>query len=113
MESYLGIKLCCGHASYAEMPNSFDVVLGVTGTLKALSKEEAGVLQTRYNIKQTTHMPSVYGKNKLRFAGDNPTGKSLLKHNAQSYRFPKQVTVVGSFPYESFTSPPYRFYSRG
>ena len=75
MEEKLCLNLYCSHASYAEMPNCFDVVLGVTGTLKGLSQRETDILKIHYSIKEMTYMPSVYGNNKLRFGGDNSRGK--------------------------------------
>jgi len=50
----------------------FDVILGVTGTLTSLSQNEKDILSHQYGIDKMTHIPSVYGKNKLLFAGDSP-----------------------------------------
>ena len=75
MEKNLRLKLKCGHTYYAEMRNYFDVFLGVTGTLKGLSKRETDILNIHWSIKEMTFMPSVYGKNKLRFGGDSSRGK--------------------------------------
>ena len=51
MDKNLRLKLKCGHVSYAEIPNCFDVVLGVTGTLKGLSQREIDILNIHYSIK--------------------------------------------------------------
>ena len=76
LEYRLGISLDCGESSYAELPNcSFDVLLGVTGTLKSLGNDVRDILTQQYGVKRTTYIPSVYGKNKLLFSGDNPRGK--------------------------------------
>ena len=75
MDKNLLLKLKCGHASDAEMRNCFDVVLGVTGTIKGLSQRETDILNVHYSIKEMTFMPSVYGKNKLCFVSDNSRGK--------------------------------------
>ena len=75
MEKNLRLKLKCGHTYYAEMRNCFDIVLGITGTLKGLSQREIDILNIHYSIKEMTFMSSVYGKNKLRFVGDNSRGK--------------------------------------
>ena len=75
MDKNLLLKLKCGHVSYAEIPNCFYAILGVTGTLKGLSQREIDILNIHYSIKEMTFMSSVYGKNKLRFVGDNSRGK--------------------------------------
>jgi hypothetical protein len=77
-DHYLNIALKCGNASYAEIPNTFDVILGVTGTLKSLNQNETDILRESYGIKRMTYIPSVYGNNKLFFAGDSPKGKSFF-----------------------------------
>jgi hypothetical protein len=62
----IGIK--CGSYSYAEIPLSFDFIMGVTGTLKTLSDAERKIVENIYNIQKNTYMPSVYGENKRQFA---------------------------------------------
>ena len=62
----IGIK--CGSFSYAEIPHSFDFIMGVTGTLKTLSTAERSIVEDIYNIKKNTYMPSVFGANKRQFA---------------------------------------------
>ena len=42
--------------------------MGVTGTLKTLSKSEKNIVEGVYNIKKSTFMPSVFGVNKRQFA---------------------------------------------
>ena len=76
LEYRLGISLNCGESSYAELGSAFDVLLGVTGTLKSLGNDVRDILTQQYGVKRTTYIPSVYGKNKLLFSGDNPRGKS-------------------------------------
>lgn len=49
------------------MLESFQVVLGVTGTLDTLSKTQEHIVENVYNIKFKTFIPSVYGKNNLWF----------------------------------------------
>ena len=63
-----------GNVSYAEVPFLYDVILGVTGTLKDLKIEAKSVLETDYRIEKYSYIPSVYGTNKLKFAGDLEQG---------------------------------------
>ena len=63
---YLGIN--CGRFSYAEIPNTFKHIIGVTGTLKTLTLQERSIVKHVYNITKNTYMPSVFGPNKLKFA---------------------------------------------
>ena len=66
-----------GDFSYAEIPFLYDVILGVTRTLKDLKLEAKTVLETDYRIEKYSYIPSVYGNNKLKFAGDSEQGTSL------------------------------------
>ncbi|KAL7553099.1 hypothetical protein ACHAWF_018746 [Thalassiosira exigua] len=72
MKRRLCIFLKCGRSSYAEIPTAFDGILGVTGTLASLGQDEKDILSHQYGINKMTYIPSVYGKNKLKFAGDCP-----------------------------------------
>ena len=47
---------------YAEIPHQFDYIMGVTGTLKTLSKSEIDNIENIYNIRKKTFIPSVFGK---------------------------------------------------
>ena len=78
MEDQLGILIGFGMVSFAEVPLNHDMILGVTGTLSSLREEEKNVLETTYGIHQFSYLPSVYGANKLRFAGDSEQGESCL-----------------------------------
>ena len=73
MEQGLAIHLNCGQSSYAEMPNIFDVILGVSGTLSSLDQNEKEIL-SQYGINKFTSIPSVFGDKRLAFACDNPHG---------------------------------------
>ena len=63
----IAIYLRCGSFSYAEIPSQFDVILGVSGTLKTLSKTEQRVIFDKYNISRHTYIPSLYGPRKEKF----------------------------------------------
>jgi hypothetical protein len=75
LKSNLAVHPNCGRISYAELPVRFDVILGVTGTLKSLSSSEKKVLTDRYSIEKYSFVPSVYGTNRLTFSGDNERGE--------------------------------------
>lgn len=64
-DAKIGLILQCGSIAYADMPKTYAAVLGVTGTLAALAKEEMDVLRTEYSIAKTTLIPSIYGGNTL------------------------------------------------
>ena len=76
VESRMNLRIGIGTISYAEVPFLFDVILGVSGTLKDLRLEEKNVLETDYGIEKYSYVPSVYGNNKLKFAGDSEHGTS-------------------------------------
>lgn len=61
------IRLKCGHFSYAEIPNLFSFIMGVTGTLETLSKKEREIIEKKYKIYKNTYSPSVFGKNNSKF----------------------------------------------
>jgi hypothetical protein len=76
----LGIWIRLGSFSYAEIPlQNFNSIIGVTGTLAELVDEKAkkyesiltqkqnSIINDVYHIKNTTYMPSVYGRNNLKF----------------------------------------------
>jgi hypothetical protein len=45
MDNQLGIKLRCGNISYAEIPNNYKRILGVTGTLDSLNEFQSSVIK--------------------------------------------------------------------
>jgi predicted transcriptional regulator len=57
----------CGSFSYAALPKMYDSILGVSGTLQELNTSQKKLLRDEYNVKKATHLPSVYGSNKLTF----------------------------------------------
>ncbi|CAM4825739.1 unnamed protein product [Rotaria magnacalcarata] len=63
----ISIRIKCGSFSYAEIPLQFEYIMGVTGTLETLSDPEKKVINNNYKIVQNTFVPSVFGKNNLRF----------------------------------------------
>ena len=71
---HCGLKVSVGRISYAELPLMYDVILGVTGTLKTLTSDESQILKDHYDVSNISLIPSIYGKNKLLFAGDNVRG---------------------------------------
>ncbi|CAF3311875.1 unnamed protein product [Rotaria socialis] len=65
---YLSIR--CGLISYSELPNSYDGIFGVSGSLKALSAGEESLL-IYYNIHKRSYYPSFFGGSKLKFSIPN------------------------------------------
>jgi len=52
-DAQIGLDLRCGSIAYADMPETYAAVLGVTGTLAALDEEEMKLLRTEYKISKT------------------------------------------------------------
>ena len=67
LRNKIAIYLQCGSFSYAEIPKKFHVILGVTGTLRTLSKDEIDIMERTYEIKRHTYMPSLFGVKKLQW----------------------------------------------
>ncbi|KAL4489791.1 hypothetical protein ABPG72_022431 [Tetrahymena utriculariae] len=62
------IRIKCGSFSYSEIPFEFNCIVGVTGILENLSVPEKNIVQKIYKITKSTYIPSVFGKNNLKFA---------------------------------------------
>ena len=71
LNSVKKLNICCGHFSYCEIPSQFDNIIGVTATLKTLSKKQTNIMQNKYNIKYHTYMPSIFKQNDFIFDKKN------------------------------------------
>jgi hypothetical protein len=60
----VGISVSTGSLLYSELPNFFDLKLGLSGTIESLSQEEKDIL-TNYNFNQYSYVPSLYKKQEL------------------------------------------------
>ena len=76
----IAIYLKCGTFSYAEIPQQFDSILGVTGTLQSLPKIQHDMAKT-YGISKLTIMPSSFGKNTFIFDEE----KDVHCHDVSNY----------------------------
>eukprot|EP01084_Bolivina_argentea_P254311 427516_1 len=63
----IAFYLNCGTFSYAEIPKKFNLIMGVTGTLKNLSRPQLDTMDQNYALKVHTWMPSLFGEKKFRF----------------------------------------------
>ena len=61
----LKLLVKCGEFLFAKLPQDFDLVMGVTGTLETMSSVEKSIVKDNYNIKRMVYMPSVYGTNQV------------------------------------------------
>ena len=61
------LTIFAGAFSYAEVPLNFDLIMGVTGTLKNLVDVQKRLLREKYNLHNYTILPSVYGKRNFVF----------------------------------------------
>ena len=91
LKNNISIGIKCGSYSYAEIPLSFDFIMGVTGTLKTLSDTERKIVQDVYNIKNETYMPSVYGDNKLQFAKEADV--NIVNKDDYYFRLREQIDI--------------------
>lgn len=71
LQNQIRMGVECGRFSYAEVPHTFQSILGVTGTLQALSVPQKDLVENIYNIKKQSIIPSVYGVNQLEFSKDS------------------------------------------
>ena len=85
----IGLLLSCGSFSYAEVPKSYAHILGTTGTLSTLSKNDVDMIFGPYNIRSQTFIPSVHGLSRLKWncttdvtiaSDDMEFRESLSKH---------------------------------
>ncbi|KAL4481681.1 hypothetical protein ABPG74_007770 [Tetrahymena malaccensis] len=60
------LTLSCGHVSYALLPETYQAILGVTGTLQSLNQQMKQCLK-KYNISTEVYIPSMFGSSKLDF----------------------------------------------
>merc|ERR1712166_913494 len=62
LKAFCRITVRCGNFSFAEIPKTYNAIVGVTGTLKSLSAPELAIIQgKRFNVHLRTYMPSVFG----------------------------------------------------
>lgn len=69
VQEQIGIDMLCGRFSFADLPNSYACILGVTGTLMELRSIEGfeTVLQNEYGFKHFTITPSIFAGGRLLF----------------------------------------------
>ena len=84
LTEFVGIIIHCGEFSYSEIPKSYYLILGLSGTLSSLSEQEQELISSKeqFNIQRTTITPSVYGESKLIV---DPKQKLLVLSNNQEY----------------------------
>lgn len=63
------IGLIAGQYSYAEFPQYFKHILGVSGTIQAMSDFQKQVISKKYEINQLYTLPSIYGDNHRKIKG--------------------------------------------
>ncbi|CAJ1451371.1 unnamed protein product [Effrenium voratum] len=69
VRDHVGIDLLCGRFSFADLPNNYRCILGVTGTLNELRTIPGfeKLLQDEYGFKHFTVTPSIFGAGRLIF----------------------------------------------
>lgn len=67
LQKNVGIFIQCGNYSYAEIPKEFDLIMGVSGTLKSLMPIERKIIEN-YGIERLAYLPSIYGEPDRQFA---------------------------------------------
>jgi hypothetical protein len=58
----LNVLIHSASFSYAEFPKRYEGILGVSGTLRTLSKQETAILSDEYGLSKFTYLPSAYGR---------------------------------------------------
>ncbi len=81
LEERLGIELNSGYFSYAELPQIFDFIMGVTGTLETLSDAERENIRRNYKIELDTFLPCVFGENRLTFSKNDANDLIITDKN--------------------------------
>lgn len=71
-----------GQYSFAEIPKKMSIILGVTGTLDTLTKQEQNIVEEIYNIKHKTFSPSPYGKSQLIYV---PKSDLIITNQTEFY----------------------------
>jgi hypothetical protein len=68
------IKINSGIFSYSAIPESYNYIFGVTGTLDALLKvQKEELIEKKYKIMKSTFIPSVFGNSNLNFDAKTDT----------------------------------------
>lgn len=67
----INISLIIGQFSYAELPKYFDNILGVSGTVQAMSGFQKTILEDSYQIRDDHiyTLPSIYGESHRKVVG--------------------------------------------
>eukprot|EP01083_Nonionella_stella_P130939 397531_1 len=79
LENMTAMYLKCGTFSYAEIPKRFNVIMGVTGTLKHLSRSQLQIMDQDYGLKVHSYMPSLFGINKHKFDEDEDIKITMIE----------------------------------
>ena len=91
-EKHLHMMVSCGQFSYGNI--SPGCILGVTGTLSALTTYEQEVM-SRYKIDQYSIAPSVYGERTMTF--DHPDRKGIHVASTKADYFKNIVDFINEF----------------
>jgi hypothetical protein len=91
LERVLVMPISCGQFSYANI--SPHRILGVSGTLDALSEYEREIL-LKYGLKKFIYVPSVYGESNFEF---DKAGEGIYFENNQSDFFHRIMAEITSF----------------
>ncbi|KRX04482.1 P-loop containing nucleoside triphosphate hydrolase [Pseudocohnilembus persalinus] len=67
----LSLDINTGFISYAEIPNEYHLIFGVTGTLEELDPQMKEILQNKYKINKKTITPSIFNSSNLEFQNQN------------------------------------------
>lgn len=63
------MSLIIGQFSYAELPKYFDYIMGVSGTVEAMSEFRKTIMREDYKIKEIYTLPSIYGDSHREIVG--------------------------------------------
>lgn len=72
----INISLIIGQFSYAELPKYFDNIMGVSGTVEAMSDFRKKIMYEDYKVTDIYTLPSIYGDSHRKILGFHSCDKS-------------------------------------
>ncbi|KAL4450790.1 hypothetical protein ABPG74_011632 [Tetrahymena malaccensis] len=90
MNENLSIIINVGCFSFAQIPQEYQLVLGVSGTLEDMSEYQKNLTKNLFNIRKLTISPSIYGQSKFSFKKEKDV---VVKENKFLYHLEIQSQI--------------------
>lgn len=94
-----GVRISCGHLLYSSLPEHYELVLGLTGSLECLSEGDKKILDD-FHFHRKTLIPSTFQKNLLKIEdmivvpGDQQDYYSRLYREIEQHFFQNRTQLV-------------------